>query len=87
MVKLRLQRYGAKKRPFYRLVAIDHKKRRDGRFLEVLGQYQPVSSGDQVNLDNEKVMKWLGLGAQPSPTVLDILKKQGIWKEFKSSSK
>ncbi len=87
MVKLRLQRYGTKKRPFYRLVAIDHKTRRDGRFLEILGQYHPIVDGEQVKLDDEKIMRWLEKGAQPSPTVLDIFKKQGIWKNFKASSK
>ncbi|MFW6366307.1 MAG: 30S ribosomal protein S16 [Spirochaetota bacterium] len=86
MVKLRLQRFGAKKKPFYRVVAIDHKKRRDGECLEILGQYQPVMNGGQVNLDEDKVLNWLKKGAQPSLTVLNIFKKQGIWSKFKTPS-
>jgi small subunit ribosomal protein S16 len=87
LVKIRLQRVGTKKRPFYRLVAIDHRKRRDGAVLESLGQYQPVIKGEQLSLDEEKVIKWLNVGAQPTDTVLNLLKKQGLWKKFSSASK
>ncbi|MDA3901486.1 MAG: 30S ribosomal protein S16 [Spirochaetes bacterium] len=87
MVKIRLQRVGTKKRPFYRVVAIDHRKRRDGAVLDNLGQYQPVLvSGEQFNVDEEKVMKWLNCGAQPTDTILNLLKKQGLWKKFLSAS-
>ncbi len=87
MVKLRLQRFGSAKRPFYRIVAADALAKRDGRFLEIVGTYNPISkvSDDQVKLDKEKVFKWLEVGAQPTDTVKNIFKKAGILKEFSDS--
>lgn len=74
-VKLRLTRMGSKKRPFYRVVAIDSAARRDGRPLEYLGWYNPMTNPAKVELDNEKVKKWLALGAEPTDTVRSLLHK------------
>lgn len=74
-VKLRLTRSGSKKRPFYRVVAINAGTRRDGRPLEFLGFYNPVSNPAQVNLDQEKIQKWLALGAEPSDTVRSLIQQ------------
>ena len=82
-VKIRLQRVGAKKQPFYRVVAVDSRKKRDGEVIELLGQYQPIVDGSKFVVNEEKVLRWLGLGAQPSDTILRFLKKSGIWKKFK----
>jgi len=73
-------RMGAKKRPFYRIVAADSEAKRDGRFLEILGFYDPKTDPATVNLDEQKVRFWLGKGAKPSETVCSILKKQGLLK-------
>lgn len=81
-VKLRLQRFGNKKRPYYRIVASNSGQKRDGKFLEILGIYHPVSKGEQVRLEEEKIRKWLNLGAQPSETVKSLLSQQGIWADF-----
>ncbi|MBI3396362.1 MAG: 30S ribosomal protein S16 [Spirochaetia bacterium] len=80
VVKLRLQRYGKKKRPFYRLVAADVRHRRDGRFIEMIGTFDPLADKDQVNLKTERVQYWLTNGAVPTETVGAILKKQGLVK-------
>lgn len=69
MVTLRLARYGAKKRPFYRVVAADSRAKRDGRFLEVLGTYDPLTDPPTVNLKGDRIQYWLSVGAQPSDTV------------------
>jgi small subunit ribosomal protein S16 len=73
MVKLRLQRFGNHKRPFYRVVASDSKRARDGKFLEILGTYDPING--QVNIDKEKINAWIQTGAQPTETVKSLLKK------------
>jgi small subunit ribosomal protein S16 len=73
MVKLRLQRFGNHKRPFYRVVASDSKRARDGKFLEILGTYDPING--QVNFDQEKINAWIQTGAQPTETVRSLLKK------------
>lgn len=72
-VKLRLTRMGSKKRPFYRVVASNSSTRRDGRPLEFLGWYNPMTDPAQVEIDKEKVRKWLELGAEPSDTVRRLL--------------
>lgn len=82
-VKIRLQRFGTKKKPFYRVVAVDERKKRDGGVIENLGRYQPIVDGEQFLVDEEKVLKWLNQGAQPTDTILQQLKKAGIWKKFK----
>ncbi|MCK4551299.1 MAG: 30S ribosomal protein S16 [Tenericutes bacterium] len=82
MVKLRLQRFGSKKKPFYRVVAADSKKPRDGRYLEIVGLYDPTKEPAFVNLDQEKILKWLRTGAQPTDTVKSLLSKAGIIRQF-----
>lgn len=75
-VKLRLQRFGTHKTPFYRVVASDSRRARDGKFLEILGTYDPLKSS--VSVDAEKVQKWLQNGAQPTDTVRSLLKKYNV---------
>ncbi|MDR1927136.1 MAG: 30S ribosomal protein S16 [Oscillospiraceae bacterium] len=77
-VKIRLRRMGAKKAPFYRIVVADSRYPRDGRFIEELGFIDPMTEPAQVKLDSEKVRQWIRNGAQPTDTVKDILKKQGV---------
>lgn len=78
MVKLRLQRFGSKKSPFYRIVATDSHNPRDGRFIEVVGTYNPLAEPAQVSFDEEKALKWLANGAKPTDTVKSFLKEQGL---------
>ncbi len=78
MVKIRLQRFGTKKRPFYRIVAADARRSRDGRFLERLGTYDPVGYKKSVVLKNERIEHWLKCGALPTDTVQSILTKHGL---------
>lgn len=75
MVKLRLQRHGTKKRPFYRLVAADQRTKRDGRFIEIVGTYNPTTDPKQVDIKLERVDYWIGNGAQMSPTVRQLVNK------------
>ncbi len=75
MVVLRLRREGTKNRPFYRIVAADQRFPRDGRFLEILGTYDPLMADNNVKVNLEKANKWISLGAQPSETVRSLLKK------------
>ena len=81
-VKLRLKRMGSKQRPFYRIVAADARSPRDGRFIETVGTYDPIQNPAVVSIDKEKVMTWLNNGAQPTDTVRNILKSEGVLKEF-----
>lgn len=78
MVKLRLQRYGNKNNPFYRVVAADSRNKRDGRFIEMIGYYDPANYEGTVSLKEERVRFWLEKGAIATPTVVGILKKKGI---------
>ena len=78
MVKIRLRRMGAKKHPFYRLVVADSRSPRDGRFIEHLGYYDPMTEPVQVKIDAEKVIQWLHKGAQPSEAARSLLKREGI---------
>ena len=87
MVKLRLKRMGAKKAPFYRIVASDARVRRDGREIEVVGTYDPTKNPAIINIDEEKALNWLNKGAVCSDTVHDILSKNGIMKKFADSKK
>ncbi|WP_294581482.1 30S ribosomal protein S16 [uncultured Thomasclavelia sp.] len=84
-VKLRLLRMGAKKAPFYRIVAADSRSPRDGRFIELLGTYDPNSNPAKVTIKEEEVLKWLNNGAQPTDTVKNLLSKEGIIKKFADS--
>ena len=77
-VVLRLTRRGTKKKPFYRIVATDSRNPRDGRFLEVLGTYDPLKTEDNIKVDADKAMAWIKKGAQPSQTVASLLKKAGV---------
>ena len=77
-VKLRLKRMGAKKAPFYRIVAADSRYPRDGRFIEEIGTYDPLQDPPAVNVDAEAAEKWIKNGAQPTDTVRALLKKKGI---------
>jgi small subunit ribosomal protein S16 len=77
-VSLRLQRHGATHRPFYKLVATDSRNVRDGRFIEELGYYDPMTEPKTIKIDAEKAQKWLGEGAQPTETVKALFKKSGI---------
>lgn len=77
-VKIRLRRMGAKKAPFYRVVVADSRSPRDGKFIEELGYYNPITEPAEVKIDAEKAKKWLENGAQPSDTVKSLLKKSGI---------
>lgn len=84
-VKIRLQRFGTKKKPFYRVVAIDSRTKRDGDVVEYIGKYQPIVTGKQFDVDEEKVLSWLNQGAQPTDTIKNLLKKEGIWQKYKSA--
>ena len=74
-VKIRLTRMGSKKRPFYRIVAMDVESRRDGRALEILGFYNPMTSPAVINLEQDKLAKWLDQGAEPTDTVKSLIKQ------------
>jgi len=76
--KIRLARAGAKKRPFYQVVVADERSRRDGRFIENMGTYDPTKNPAAVKLNEAKILEWLGKGAQPTDTVRQILKNAGI---------
>lgn len=86
-VKLRLKRMGAKKRPFYRIVAADSRSPRDGRFIELVGTYNPIVEPAEIKINEEIALKWLNDGAIPTDTVRDLLSKQGIMKKFHESKK
>jgi small subunit ribosomal protein S16 len=78
LVKIRLKRMGAKKRPFYRIVIADARSPRDGRFIETVGTYDPRKNPSEVTLKEDRIRYWLNNGAQPTDTVRSILKKNGI---------
>jgi len=80
MVKIRLRRMGAKKAPFYRIIVADSRSPRDGRFIEEVGYYNPMTNPVELKVDSEKVEKWLQSGAQPTETVKSLLVKSGIIK-------
>ena len=84
-VKLRLKRMGSKQKPFYRIVAADSRSPRDGKFIELVGTYNPIKGQEVVSVDEEKALKWLKNGAEPTETVRNILSSQGIMKKFAES--
>ena len=86
-VKLRLKRMGSKQKPFYRIVAADARSPRDGRFIETVGTYNPVRKPAEVNVDEEKALKWLNNGAIPTDTVRSILSKEGIMSKYAEQKK
>jgi small subunit ribosomal protein S16 len=85
-VKIRLARAGAKKKPFYQVVVTDERNKRDGRFIERVGTYDPNQDPAAYNFEEAKTLDWLGKGAQPTDTVKQILKKAGIWQKFTSKA-
>lgn len=87
MVKIRLKRMGAKKSPFYRIVVMDSRDRRDGREIEVIGNYDSRKNPAVVNLNEEKTLAWLNNGALPTDTVRNILSNEGIMKKYADSKK
>ena len=78
MVKIRLKRMGMKKEPFYRIVITDSRNARDGRAIEEIGYYNPVSEPKQLKINEERAKYWLGVGAQPTDTTRSLLKKGGV---------
>ena len=84
-VRIRLKRMGAHKAPFYRVVVSDSRSPRDGRFIEEIGVYNPVAQPAQVQIDEEKALKWLKNGAHASDTVRSLLSKAGVMKKFHES--
>ena len=86
-VKLRLKRMGAKKRPFYRIVAADSRVKRDGKDIELVGTYNPVTEPAEVKINEEVALKWLNEGAIPTDTVRNLFSKAGIMKKFADSKK
>lgn len=86
-VKIRLARGGAKKKPFYQVVVADERCPRDGRFIENLGQYDPKQNPPMVSLKEDLTLEWLRKGAQPTVTVRQLLRQQGLWAKFKQVEK
>ncbi|AKP66694.1 30S ribosomal protein S16 [Companilactobacillus ginsenosidimutans] len=84
-VKIRMKRMGSKLRPFYRIVVADSRAPRDGRFIEQVGYYNPISQPEELKLDDDKIMDWLQKGAQPSDTVHNLLKKHGLMQKYHES--
>jgi small subunit ribosomal protein S16 len=82
MVKIRLMRMGAKKRPFFRLVVADSRSPRDGRFIENIGKYHPLSHPSVIEIDEERALHWLRSGAQPTDPARVLLQKTGVWSQF-----
>lgn len=83
--KIRLMRLGRKKRPFFRIVVADSKARRDGAFIDVIGYYNPITQPAEVKIDEEKVLKWLNVGALPTDTTRSLFSKAGIMQRFAES--
>ena len=84
-VKLRLMRMGKTKQPTYRVVAADSRSPRDGRFIEIVGTYEPRQDPSRIVIDNAKALEWLRKGAQPTERVQKLLVESGAWAEFKGS--
>lgn len=85
-VKLRLMRMGKKKQPTYRVVAADARSPRNGRFIELVGTYEPRAEPSRILIDSDKALRWLRSGAQPTETVEKLLKITGTWDEFKATT-
>jgi small subunit ribosomal protein S16 len=85
-VSIRLSRFGAKKVPFYRIVVVDSKRARDGKFIEQVGTYDPRKDPSEVVLKEEALLQWLARGAQPTDTVKRFLRSSGIWQKFSQST-
>jgi small subunit ribosomal protein S16 len=85
LVKIRLTRMGAVKRPFYRIVVTDSRNARDGKYIENLGTYDPRTDPSTITLNGDKALDWLQKGAQPTEAVTKLLKIQGVWQRFEES--
>jgi len=85
VVKIRLMRRGATKRPFYRVVVADSRSPRDGRFIENIGKYHPLEDPSLIEIDGQRALYWLSRGAQPTEQVRALLDKQGIWEQFRAA--
>jgi len=85
MVRIRLLRTGKRKQPSYRVVVTDQRSPRDGRFVEILGHYNPLTNPSQMTIDEDRALHWLGTGAQPSDSAMALLKRLGIWQKFKTT--
>lgn len=81
-VKIRMRRMGSKRKPFYRIVVADSRMPRDGRFIEEVGYYNPLTDPDEVKLEEDKIFEWLEKGAQPSDTVRSLLSKAGLMTRY-----
>jgi small subunit ribosomal protein S16 len=81
-VKFRLSRFGAKKKPFYRIVVADERSPRDGRFIDKVGFYDPLKNPAQISLDKEKIKTWYEKGVRPTRTVESLFKREGVLKEL-----
>src|SRR5262245_48712647 len=80
--RIRLRRMGSNKRPFYRVVVADQRSPRDGRFIEIIGKYHPLSDPSVIEIDETRALHWLMVGAQPSDQVRNLMTKVGIWDKF-----
>ena len=80
--KIRMRRMGSKRKPFYRIVVADSRMPRDGRFIEEVGYYNPLTNPDEVKLEEDKIFEWLEKGAQPSDTVRSLLSKAGLMTRY-----
>jgi small subunit ribosomal protein S16 len=87
MVKIRLKRMGATKRPFYRVVVADSRSPRDGRFIEQIGKYHPMEEPSLIEIDGDRAMYWLSNGAQPTEQVRNLLRIEGVWDRFQATAK
>lgn len=85
-VRIRLRRMGAKKRPFYRIVVADSRFPRDGRFIEEIGYYNPISQPKEIKIDAEKAIEWMNKGAKPSDTVKALFQKNGVYEQLNSEN-
>jgi small subunit ribosomal protein S16 len=85
MVKIRLMRRGATKRPTYRVVVADSRSPRDGRFIEKIGRYEPLEDPSLIEIDEERALYWLSQGAQPTEQVTNLLRVQGIWEKYQAT--
>ncbi|MBI3922067.1 MAG: 30S ribosomal protein S16 [Armatimonadetes bacterium] len=86
MVKIRLRRLGSRNQPTYRVVVAESASPREGRFIETLGHYNPLRQPALIVIDEEKALKWLRQGAQPTETARSLLAKQGIWQKFRAAA-
>ena len=85
MVKIRLRRVGARKKPSYRLVVVDSRAPRDGKFISIIGHYNPLTNPETVDIEEEEALKWLRQGAQPTATAARLLSKMGIMEKFETA--